>query len=70
MLMCKERSDFTFLHITDHKFTKGVMELQEVLQERGEILAIQYQHGDDAFEIWIRERKTKDVYMFMLFEAE
>lgn len=68
--MCKERSDFTFLHITDNKFTKGVMELQDVLKERGEILAIQYQHGDDAFEIWIREYETKDVYMFMLFEAE
>lgn len=68
--MCKERSDFTFLHITDNKFTKGVMELQEVLQERGEILAIQYQHGDDAFEIWVREPKSKEVYMFMLFEAE
>lgn len=70
MLMCKERSDFTFLHITDNRFTKGVTELQDVLKERGEILAIQYQHGDDAFEIWVREYKTKDVYMFMLFEAE
>jgi hypothetical protein len=45
------------------------MELQEVLKERGEILAIQYLHGEDAFEIWIRESKDT-VYMFMLFEAE
>jgi hypothetical protein len=51
MLMCKERSDFTMFHITDNQFTKGVMELQEVLKERGEILAIQYLHGEDAFEI-------------------
>lgn len=69
MLMCKERSDFTMFHITDNQFTKGVMELQEVLRERGEILAIQYLHGEDAFEIWIRESKDT-VYMFMLFEAE
>jgi len=70
MLMCKERSDFTMFHITDNQFTKGVIELQDVLKERGEILAIQYQHGDDAFEIWVREYETKDVYMFMFFEAE
>lgn len=69
MLMCKERSDFTLFHITDNQFTKGVTELQEVLKERGEILAIQYQHGEDAFEIWVRESKD-EVYMFMLFEAE
>ena len=70
MLMCKERSDFTLLHITDNKFTKGIMELQDILKERGEILAIQYIHGEDAFEIWVRDLESKDVYMFMLFEAE
>ena len=70
MLMCKERSDFTLFHITDNQFTKGVIELQDVLKERGEILAIQYQHGEDAFEIWVREYETKDVYMFMLFSAD
>lgn len=69
MLMCKERSDFTMFHITDNQFTKGISELQEVLKERGEILAVQYLHGEDAFEIWVRESKDK-VYMFMLFEAE
>ena len=51
MLMCKERSDFTLFHITDNQFTKGLQELKEVLEERGQILAIQYQHGEDAFEI-------------------
>lgn len=51
MLMCKEHSDFTLLHITDNQFFKGVQELKEVLEERGEILSIQYQHGEDAFEI-------------------
>lgn len=67
MLMCKERSDFTLLHITDNRFTKGLQELKEVLEERGQILAIQYQHGEDAFEIWVKN--DDEVYMFMLFEA-
>lgn len=67
MLMCKERSDFTLFHITDNQFTKGVQELKEVLEERGQILAIQYQHGKDTFEIWVK--MDEEVFMFMLFGA-
>lgn len=67
MLMCKEKSDFTLFHITDNKFTKTIQELKEVLQERGQILAIQYQHGEDVFEIWVKCKK--EVFMFMLFSA-
>jgi hypothetical protein len=66
--MCKERSDFTLLHITDNQFTKGVYELKEILEGRGQILAIQYQHGEDAFEIWVK--KKDEVFMFMLFTAD
>lgn len=67
MLMCKERSDFTLFHITNNQFTKAIQELQEVLNERGQILAIQYQHGEDTFEIWVKSKE--EVFMFMLFSA-
>lgn len=67
MLMCKERSDFTLFHITDHQFVKAIQELKEVLEERGQILAIQYLHGEDAFEIWVKN--DEEVFMFMLFSA-
>jgi len=68
MLMCKERSDFTILHIVDANYLKTLEELQEILQERGTIVAIQYVHGEDAFEIWVKDDKD-EVFMFMLFEA-
>jgi hypothetical protein len=68
MIMCKERSDFTLLHILNNNFFKGVQELQEILGSRGKIWAIQYQHGEDTFEIWV---KIKDeMFMFMLFGAD
>lgn len=70
MLMCKERSDFTFLHITDNQFTKAIFELKEILEERGQVLAIQYLHGEDSFEIWVKNTEKDEVYMFMLFNAE
>lgn len=69
MLMCKERSDFTLFHITDNNFSKAIQELKEVLEGRGQILAVQYQHGEDAFEIWVKSKKEKEVFMFMLFSA-
>lgn len=69
MLMCKEKSDFTFLHITNEQFTKGIFELQDILRERGEVLAIQYVHGEDAFEIWVKNNEG-EVFLYMLFEAE
>ncbi len=68
MLMCKERSDFTLFHIKEANYSKAIEELKEVLQERGKILAIQYIHGEDAFEIWIKDADD-EVFMFMLFEA-
>jgi hypothetical protein len=51
MLMCKERSDFTLIHIKDSNYIDALNNLKEVLEERGEILAIQYVHGEDVFEI-------------------
>ena len=69
MLMCKERSDFTFIHIKDNKFINAIQEIQEVLEERGQILAIQYVHGEDYFEIWVKD-KTEEVFLYILFEAE
>lgn len=68
MLMCKERSDFTFIHIVDNQFVKAIQELKELLEERGQILAIQYQHGDDAFQIWLK--KDDEAFMYMLFGAD
>lgn len=68
MLMCKERSDFTLIHINDNKFLETIQELQEILEERGQILNIQYIHGEDVFEIWIKN--DTGVYMFMLFGAD
>ena len=69
MLMCKELSDFTLLHLHDFNFAKAVQELKEILAERGEVHSIQYIHGEDVFEIWIKNTKTNEYFMYMLFNA-
>lgn len=70
MLLCKERSDYTIFHFNGFNFNKAVDELRATLEERGDIMGIDYIHGDDVFQCWVRERgEDPDVYMFMLFDA-
>ena len=74
MLMCKERSDFTLIHLNNFNFSKAVDELKEILEERGTILSIDYIHGENCYECWVRqEGKTpeeSEVFLFMLFDAQ
>lgn len=71
MLLCKERSDYTMIHLNDFNFSQAIQEIKEVLQERGDILAIDYVHGEDVFQCWVRERSEDAVpRMFVLFDAD
>lgn len=71
MLLCKERSDYTMIHINDFNFTQAVQEVKEVLEERGDIMGFDFVHGENAYQCWVRERgEDPQVYMFMLFDAD
>lgn len=71
MLLCKERSDYTLIHLQNFNFDKATTELKEILEERGEIMGLDFVHGENAYQCWVRERKENpEVYMFMLFEAD
>ena len=74
MLMCKERSDFTLIHLNNFNFMKAVEEIKEVLEERGTILSIDYIHGENCYECWVRQEgetpEETEVFLFMLFDAQ
>jgi len=71
MLLCKERSDYTMFCLKNFNFDKAVQELKEVLQERGDIMGIDFIHGENAYQCWVRERDEEHAtYMFMLFDAD
>lgn len=74
MLMCKERSDFTLIHLNDFNYLKAVKEIKEVLEERGTLLAVDYIHGENHYECWVRQEgetpNQSEVFMFMLFDAD
>ena len=68
-LMCREKNDITLIHIVDANFSHALEILKELLEERGTVHSIQYIHGEDVFEIWVLDKKTKEASMYMLFEA-
>lgn len=67
MLMCKEKSFYTVFHFNNHNYSKGIHELEELLEWQGEILEIHYVHGEDSYECWVKDKETGEVSMYYLF---
>ena len=68
MLLCRERNDYTIFKILRHNYYRTCQELQEVLENRGEVVDIEYVHGSDCYQCWIR--KDGIVSMYMLFPCD
>lgn len=60
MLLCRERNDYTMIHVNNFNFDAAVQELREILESRGEIIDIDYQHGQDNYLCWVRERVSPE----------
>lgn len=69
MLLCREKTDYTLIHFKNFDFNKGIEELKECIENRGQLFAIDYLHGENAYEIWIKEPETKEVNLYMLFNC-
>lgn len=66
MLLCRERYDFTVFH-----FSKSVDDLadaiNECLRNRGDVIDF-VTRDDGSYEIWIRDKKTKENFAYYLFD--
>lgn len=60
-ILCRERNDYTLIHLNNYNYDKAIQELREILESRGEIMDVIYEHGQDYFQIWIKERYTEDI---------
>lgn len=65
MLLCNERSDYTVFILLTKQGTLD--EMYPTLGNRGEIISIEKQK-DGNYEIWIRDPKTKDNFVYYLFD--
>lgn len=64
MLLNRERADYTVFNMLDFNYNKILNELREVLDYRGTILAIDYVHGEDYYDIWIKIDNEAFLYKF------
>lgn len=67
MLLNKELSDYTVFNFLGMNYNKGVQELTEVLESRGPILQIDYNHTNKYFEIWVKYIEDNRPHMYILF---
>lgn len=68
MLLCRERYDFTIFEIfsnTSNEFEKA---LYECLKNRGKIIDIDKIQEDGNYEIWIKDKDTKENFIYYLFD--
>ena len=70
MLLCRDIHYYTVFNLINPNYDKFVQEIKECLAFKGKVIDIEYNHSSDAYEIWLKEYKTDEVYMYMLFEAE
>lgn len=66
-LMCREKYDFTVFNFINRDYSKAVEELQEVLEFRGQILALDYVQEGDYYECWIKDI-SGEAFVYLLFD--
>lgn len=72
MLLCREAYDFTVFNNVNGDAVLLAEEIQEVLESRGEIVHIEYNKEQGAYEIWIKcnswmKMRTDSEYVMFLF---
>lgn len=70
MLLCHDRRDYTLFNILGAVDADPIVrELRPTLLNRGQILSIEKQI-DGAWEIWIKDSETEDVFAYYLFQYD
>lgn len=68
ILMNREKMDITIFHFNDSNFNKAKNEVRKLLESRGEIIDIQYDHPSDTYECWVKDED--EIFMYKLFNAQ
>lgn len=69
MLYCRELHDFIIFFFKNQNYTKFTKELKECLETRGRILSIEYSHGSDYYECWVRQYEDDEPRMYAFFNC-
>lgn len=54
MLLNRENHDYTVFRFEEPHYFNGVQELQAVLDGRGKVVAVDYNHDMEGYEFWVQ----------------
>lgn len=71
MLLCNELKYYTvFVKQKENNFHQIATEFISIVMELGEVLDIEYSKTMTAYEVWIRDKVTKEINMYALFNYD
>lgn len=63
MLLCRDKHDYTIFRLNSPNFFQTCQYLQETLQNRGDIVDLQYNHDMGGYECWVKDQNGEaDLY--------
>lgn len=84
MFLCRERNDYTIFNFKEPRYEDAKRELKQLILSRGKPVSIDYDHDNDAYEIWVRTQSAQettrpktllgeeksDIVMYRLFRCD
>lgn len=68
MFLNRERADYTVFNFKTYDYSKALNEVREVIDYRGELLSVEYIHGEDLYDIWLNI--DGEAFMYKLFPCD
>lgn len=68
MFLCRELNDYTVFEFIDPNYNAATNEIRDLITSRGLPVLIDYNHEQDAYEVWIKRKG--EVHMYMLFPCD
>lgn len=65
MFLCRELNDYTIFHFNAPRYDDAKEELKSLITSRGIPVAIDYNHDQDSYEVWVK--RGGEVHMYLLF---
>ena len=67
MMLNNDVHDYTIFDVESKNYHNASVELYECFKYRGEVLAIDFNHDYDYYEVWVRRHDDGQPYLYIIF---
>lgn len=69
VLMNREKMDINIFHFQDSNYQYAKEQIKELLESRGEVVDIQFDHQNQGYDCWVKT-DADDILLYKLFDAQ